>query len=91
MMAAMRVYNHGDSTTVWLDIKTVHIPEFVAAAIDRCAGFGLGLVVTHGECCSHPPGMPLPDGILSAMGRALRSGWVWHPGAKAAINATLHK
>lgn len=89
MMSAMRAYNHGDSTTVWLDIQTVEIPTFVLEAIERCRGFGLGLVVTHGEACSHPPGLPLPKRLIDAMERAQGGGWVWHPIAKKRVSAFL--
>lgn len=79
MNAASRFYNDGNSTTVWLDITATEIPSFVAKAIEQIAGLPLGLVVTHGVRCSHPPGAHLPEQLLAATRDVQRDGWIWHP------------
>lgn len=91
MMSAMRAYNHSDSTTVWLDVTGDQIPAFVTEAIERCVGFGLGLVVTHGQSCSHLPGLELPGSLLSALDRAQRGGRVWHPVAGRLVGSRLQR
>lgn len=77
--AATRFFNHSDSTTTWLDVQTPSFPAFIVPAIRECVGFGLGLVITHNDACSHPPGRRLPDEVLAAMVKSQRDGRIWHP------------
>ena len=85
LMAAERFFNQGSSTTVWLDVTSVELPVFVIDAVERCAGFGLGLIVTQGARCTHPPGELLPEALRIPVSKATRSGQVWHPLAQALV------
>lgn len=80
-------FGNGDSTTVWLNVTANRIPEFVTKAVNQFEGFGLGLVITFGDHCSHPPGQSLPEEILSAMARSQRHGQVWHPLANKRVES----
>lgn len=79
MQDAARAHGDGFQTTVWLDVTGLTMPMFVPDAIERCAGFGLGLIVTHAQCCSHQPGFPLPERVMEHLERCQRHGFVWHP------------
>lgn len=87
MQDAARSHGDGFQTTVWLDVTGPSVPMFVSDAIERCAGFGLGLIVTHGECCSHQPGFPLPERVMENLERCQRHGFVWHPVADQLVPA----
>lgn len=63
----------------WLDVQASHVPEIVATALERCAGFGLRLVVTHDDKCSHGPGKRFPLPLMKLIAGASNSGETWHP------------
>lgn len=86
-----RFFANGASTTIWLNITANRIPEFVTEAVNQLEGFGLGLVITCGDHCSHPPGQPLPEEILSVMARSQRHGQVWHPLAKMRVESMTQR
>lgn len=79
LMEAARSSGDGHSTTVWVSVVAKQLPDYLVRAIESFAGFGIGLIVTHGERCSHEPGAPLPDVVVSAIQNVNRSGRVWHP------------
>lgn len=64
-----------------------HLPVFVGEAVDRCVGFGVGLIVTHQGASTHRPGALLPDKLRRSVGAACRGGWIWHPMAKQLVPA----
>ncbi len=65
--------------TIWLAIVSKHLPTHFDQVLPHFAGFGMGLVVTHGEKCSHAPGEQLPEWLLSAIRKVNRDGQIWHP------------
>lgn len=87
LMDAARFFNHGDSTTVWIDVVTKQFPPYVDRALERFASFGMGLVVTHGGACSHSPGPLLSSELRQRIASVSRNGWIWHPLAKTLVEA----
>jgi hypothetical protein len=63
----------------WLDVQTSHLPEIVPAALEQCAGFGLRLVITHNDKCSHGPGKRFPLPLMKLLAAASTSADTWHP------------
>lgn len=88
-LTALALFYNSPASTVWLDVTVVDIPAYVSEAIERCAGFGMGLVVTHYDHCSHAPGKVLPDSIRSVVIRAQRDGMLWHPVAQEMVYSHL--
>lgn len=81
---AIDAANRSDQgVTVWIEVTRPEMPSFVADALDRLAGYGAGIVVTHatpaGMLCSHPPGGQLPQQFLDRLIKASRAEMVWHP------------
>ncbi len=87
LMAAARFFNHGDSTTVWIDVVSKQIPLFLEQAIEKLSAFGIGLVVTHAKSCSHSPGPLLPVKLRKCISAASRRGQLWHPVAKIMVGS----
>ena len=87
LMYAARFFNHGSSTTVWIEVVAKHLPSFLEQAIERFRGFGIGLVVTHAGACSHSPGPLLPVNLRQRISDVNRSGQIWHPLAKVMVNS----
>jgi hypothetical protein len=84
LAAAIDAANHLDlNVTVWIEVTQPRMPLFVAEALDRLAGYGAAIVITHaswdGILCSHPPGRQLPRTFVERLARASRAGRVWHP------------
>jgi len=70
----------GRGTTLWLDVRSASIPRFVGDAIACCPGAGWGIVITHGNSCSHSPGKGLPQLLVAQLHGANQAGdVVWHP------------
>lgn len=87
LMAAMKMYSAGDVTTLWIDVTGNHLPGILAPALEWCDGFGLAVIVTHGNACSHEPGEAMPEDVLIAIAKAQRYGSLWHPIAKQLVPA----
>lgn len=87
LMAAMKMYSAGDVTTLWIDVTGNHLPGIIAPAIEWCAGFGLAVIVTHGDTCTHEPGQGMPEDLLHAIAISQRYGSLWHPIAKQLVPA----
>jgi hypothetical protein len=84
LAAAIDAAHHLDlNVTVWIEVTQPRMPLFVAEALDRLAGYGAAIVITHaslnGILCSHPPGRQLPRTFVERLARASRTGRVWHP------------
>jgi hypothetical protein len=70
----------GAATTLWLDVRSPSIPQFIGDAIARCHGAGWGIVLTHGNTCSHSPDSALSQVLVSQLHGVNRAGGVvWHP------------
>ena len=87
LMDAARFFNHGDSTTVWIKVATKEIPRYVDRALERFAGFGIGLVISHGKACSHSPGPLLSGELRQRIASVSRHGQVWHPLVKTLVES----
>jgi hypothetical protein len=77
------------NVTVWIEVTQPDMPPFVAEALDKLAGRGAGIVVTHATPdamhCSHPPGGQLPPELHARLAKASRAGQVWHPLAQEPV------
>lgn len=89
LMEAARSSGDGFTTTVWVSVVAKQLPDYLVRAIKSFAGFGIGLIVTHGEKCSHVPGPPLPDAVVTAIQQVNRGGRVWHPLADKLVSSEL--
>lgn len=82
---------HGSkpNVTVWLEVTQPDMPRFIAEALDRLAGCGAGIVVTHATPeamhCSHPPGAQMSPEFHARLAKASRAGQVWHPLAQEPV------
>jgi cell wall assembly regulator SMI1 len=83
--ALMSATRFDESMNLWIDVQQAHIPSFVSEAIVNCRGFGLRLVVTHGEASSHAPGAQLSTSLIDAIAQASATRQVWHPVAKRLV------
>lgn len=63
----------------WIDVQASHLPDIVTAALKRCAGFGLRLVITHNDKCSHGPSKRFPLPLMKLLAAASNSADIWHP------------
>lgn len=83
--ALMSATRFDESMNLWIDVQQPHIPGFVSEAIVNCRGFGLRLVLTHGDACSHSPGARLSTPLIDAIAQASASRQLWHPVAKRMV------
>jgi hypothetical protein len=79
LMDAARSAGHGDTTTVWIAVVSKQLPDYLERSISYFEGFGIGLIVTHGDKCSHSQIEQFPDSVLAAIKSVNRDGRVWHP------------
>jgi hypothetical protein len=87
LMDAARSAGHGFTTTVWISIVSNQLPDYLVRSIEYFAGFGIGLVITHGEKCSHAPGGQMPGAVIAGLKAVNRGGQVWHPLANVLVDA----
>lgn len=87
LMDAARSAGDGFTTTVWISVVSKQLPDYLVRSIEYFAGFGIGLVVTLGERCSHAPGGQMPESVIAGLTAVNRGGHVWHPLANILVNS----
>lgn len=89
IQALDRFHGDGDNTTVWLSIEASlrEVPEYVAPALNKLNAYGVGLVITHGDACSHDG--TLNGDFLAPLKTALRQGQVFNPLRGQLVDASI--
>lgn len=80
-----------EKVQIHLDIDLEDTPAFVIRAIESLAGFGMFLIVTHKDKCSHPPSDPLESQLQAAVNRIVCRGMLWHPVEKQLVESRPFK
>ncbi|MFV2922213.1 hypothetical protein [Pseudomonas alloputida] len=74
--ALTRIYP-GD--TVWVDVLSEDLPQYVQDAIDSLVGFGTRVIITHNGSATHGNDPRLAEALCNAVRRANVGGALWHP------------
>lgn len=67
----------GDS--LWIEVTSNVIPQYVADAVSALHGFGCRMIVTHGNKSTRGNGVLLDNSLCTAVEAANQGGAIWHP------------
>lgn len=65
--------------TVWVEICSDSIPQYIHKAIKSLSGLGCRVVITHGKSSTHGSGQLLANDLIKDTKAANQAGDLWHP------------
>ncbi len=69
----------GEDVTVWIDVQSNDVPDYIEPAIIKCRGKGIGIIITHAGKSTSEPGPLLSSALIESVRNAARDGMIWHP------------